>query len=666
MRTLPLRQATFALVVLLALAFSFHVRQGQFDTWKERPEKFFVDAQPLVTSMDGFFWVKTAQDFRGGIDTPRDKLRNHPDGVKRIRPVPLLSLMLVGVSSVFGVGLYTAGTYLISILAGLFIVPLALYFRKIELPAAGILGGLLTTFCYAYFTRTSVGGVDTDALILFFPLLISLFILHAGESESRKSVLLFSALAGFSMLLFYWWYLHEGFAVVYLGLLVLYLIVGRRDWKTVGWAALVFAVACNPLYLLKGIRALGFFVSSYVFASWDERLAGSIALPNPLRLIREAQTESITETLKLVLDQPLLVVLGLVLFGTAAVTRWKRLLPLLPLLVLGLVAFRGGRRFAMFLAPFVGAGYGFVLGILIQRLSDRVRAMKPYRDATVCVAGLLAFLPFSALTAIDFSPSPTLSSETIRSIGRLKEQLPAGSVVLSWWDYGFALGAVGEFATFHDGSSHGVNSYLIAKALSSTSQQELYATTAFVNRTGAETIGKTLAGSPSPEKTLADIGRHSGPVGREDVYLLFLEAMIPKYNAIHYLGNWDFETRTGQREGYQRLKCSTWANEQLRCEGLTIDSGSGSAGPGLTLERLIMIRNGKIVHDQLFSPGSGVVLQVLSNDDGAFAFYLLSDRAFRSNFNQMYFLGEYDRSRFELIEDDFPVSRVFRFKARPG
>jgi undecaprenyl-diphosphooligosaccharide--protein glycosyltransferase len=654
----------FAVVIVIIIAFSAHVRLEQYDLWKESPDRYFAESKPLLTTSDAYYWIRLAQEYRDGEynSGESDRLRAYPDGAKRVWPVPLLSLMLATASAIFGVELYETGIYLIPLLAGLFMIPLGLYCWRIGLPAAAILGGLITLFCREYFTRTSIGRVDTDALNLFFPFLASLLVLCAAESGSRKRTLLFSTLAGLSMFFFYWWYYHAGFSIVYLGLLILCLILGKRGWRTILEAAALYAVASNPVWLWKGCAGIAAFVRNTLFGSRADAISESVNLPAVLHTVTEFQLEPLVETLELILSWPLVVVVGLILFLPAAITRWRKLLPLLPLLGLGLLSFTSGRRFTIYLAPFVGIGYGWLLTVILDRLLGKLRKAAELKQVAACGAALLLFVPLYGATAAKFVPEPSLSSRTISTFARLNETLPPGAVVVSWWDYGYAMSGVGGLTTYHDGSSHRINTYLIARALTATSQQELYGTTAFINETGEEGLLEMLEESPAPAALLDGVGSYEGGVGRDDVHVLYLAAMIQKYAAIHYLGNWDLKSGSGKAEGYQRLQCSDWSGDRIRCGEMTIDAKTGYIREGLALEKIVLIRDGYEFQEMVFPNDTDVYLQVLLNGDSVFGFFLLNDRVYRSNFNQMFFLGRYDRSLFEEVYKDFPTARVFKMR----
>jgi dolichyl-diphosphooligosaccharide--protein glycosyltransferase len=298
---------------------------------------------------------------------------------------------------------------------------------------------------------------------------------------------------------------------------------------------------------------------------------------------------------------------------------------------------------------------------LLERLLSRMRIRELGRQLAVYAAALVLFIPLYGGTAAKFVPEPSLSSRTISTFARLKESLPAAAKVLSWWDYGYAMASVGGLTTYHDGSSHRLDTYLIARAITSTSQQELYGTTAFINDTGEKRLLELLEQSPRPAAILNGAGSHQGPAG-DDVYVLYLAAMIQKYAAIHYLGNWDLESGTGRAEGYRRLKCSDWTGDRIRCEEMTIDTASGYIRPDLALEKMVIIKDGYLFQEKQFPNDTDVYLQIMMKGDTAFGFLLLTERVYQSNFNQMFLLGRYDSALYEEVYKDFPTARVFKFR----
>lgn len=656
----------FASVVAAAIAFSTGVRLREYDVWRQHPERYTAARRPLVTSMDAFYFLRWADELREGTfrrgDT--DPLYGHPDGRTKPSPPPLLSVMLAVAARAFGGSTYTAGIYVIPLLSGLFILPLGLYAWRIGLPGAGLLGGLVGAFGREYYTRTSIGSVDTDALNLFFPLVLSLLILLACTAERVKQVCLFAALAGLTSLLFCTWYFHPAFSLVYLVMLVVGLLVHRKGWKTVAPAALLFVVASNPLYVGNAVTGLKGFATDYVLGGTSKSDAG-VRLPSVVATSAEAKRAQPSETLALALSPSWLALAGLVAFGVLAASRWKQVLPLAPVVVLGLFALGGGRRFAMFLGPVVGLGIGFALDMATQRVLARTRPRELVRVAAHIAVALGAFACVYSGTAAGFIPRPSVSSRTVAAFVRLKDVLPRGSVVLTSWDYGYALAALGGFSTYHDGSaSSAITSYLIAKGLAATRQEELYGTAACLDALGERRIREKMESSGDPVDVLRSVGRYDGSIDRDDVHVLLTEELIPKYAAIHDVGTWDFQKNEGTVDGYQRLDCSRWSEGRIDCAQATLDVRDGFLDRTRPLKKLVLIVNGKVAQETDFGHDDGLYLQVLADDKGANAFYLLTDRVFRSNFNQLYFLGRYDPSRFEEVFVDFPTVRVYRLRRR--
>ena len=88
--------------------------------------------------------------------------------------MPLLSYLIALMVPLFGGNYYLAGTMMIPWLASLFILPLGIYFYRIGLPSAGLLGGLVATFSSEYFMRWQLqyifchDGLEWSQLQLWF------------------------------------------------------------------------------------------------------------------------------------------------------------------------------------------------------------------------------------------------------------------------------------------------------------------------------------------------------------------------------------------------------------------------------------------------------------------------------------------------------------------
>ena len=72
---------------------------------------------------------------------------------------------------------------------------------------------------------------------------------------------------------------------------------------------------------------------------------------------------------------------------------------------------------------------------------------------------------------------------------------------------------------------------------------------------------------------------------------------------------------------------------------------------------------GQVVGEKKYPHSRGHTLQIIMANPRQFSeVQLLEDEVYLSNFNQMFLLGKYDRNLFEETMNEFPMSRLYRFK----
>ncbi|MBF0328048.1 MAG: hypothetical protein HQL10_02730 [Nitrospirae bacterium] len=641
----------FIVAVAICVSVSAGVRFKQYSVWTENPATHFVGNIPMMTTLDSYHWFKHAKDYKAGVAV---------EG----KTVPMLGYMLAKLSAFFDNNVYKAGIYLIPVLASLFIIPLCLYFYRLGFPAAGILGGLVGTFSYMYLARSCIGRVDTDALNLFFPFLSSYFILVAGDKKDLKSISLYSGLAGFSMLLFYWWYEHPGFTVIYMAVLIAYLFLNRIGWKTVAYASGFYILCSNPLLFWEGIQGVKSFFSSYFAITESKVVANAIAFPNVLDTITETQKVSINAVLSGILSEPVLAGAGLFLFVLCGLLNWKKIVPIIPVFVLGLWAFRSSNRFAMFLGPFVGAGLGFLLNIIVVHCIDWIKQKKgqnSIKDVVVYAMSFVMFFVFSSQTGISFVPFPSIPVGIYGTFIDFKKVSPDNSSIFTWWDFGHALKDAG-FAVYHDGASHGqLQTYFVGRGLVSDSQKELGNIIRCYNSECVHAL--ETADRITPKEMIEKATTYNGPIKTENVYALFTYDMIAKYGAISFFGLWDFDKKSGGNLFFEELRCTGIRDNILDCGDVKADLTSGLINKSTPLKKAVFSNNGSVVQELSYHHDRGLYLELIfdakSNIVGVF---ILEEKTFYSNFNQMYLLGRYDKNLFEEAYNAFPYARYFKVK----
>jgi len=767
----------FALVLMVCFLVSVLVRYQQFETWEKTPAAYFVGERPMMATLDAPYWLRLAREYNEGIYNQKDGLRGYPGStdtfkemspknlslplkytdqtpassfsylspspeapVIRYRSVPLLSFLIAHLTPFFNNNYYLAGTLLIPVFASLFILPLGIYFFRIGVPLSGLLGGLIGTFAGGYYMRSSIGRIDTDMLNLFFPVLAGLFILLAGKAKTERNVLLYSVGAGLSLFLFQWWYAKAAFTLAYFMVLVFSLYIQQKSFRTVLLSALLFVLCAHPETVMSGTGSVENLLETYFVI---EETASSIVIdngttpatfPNVFKTISEADTVHMDEVFRRVLSNTMIGWTGFLAFFALVILRWRVLLPLVPMLALGLLSFQSSNRFIMFLAPFIGIGLGWLLqlgveGVFLlitknidhrdvegkevkrkrlkakgslwakiivwlsmdfyangrapkgtknvktnQQIVAKEVAKNIYhrdiedtkvdwwnwvRQGTLYLWMAVFFWLISGQTAISFVPGPSIHTGLYATFLEVKKRVPEDAVLLTWWDYGFAITDATGLSTFHDGSAQfSPKTYFIARGLISPDPEELYYITQYLATKGNRGIAEN---NTSPE-TLLEAVRNPQHKPWDPIYLFFTADMTGKYGAISKLGSWDIVNGGSKPRGYQNLACNKITNEEMNCRGAKIDLKAGKINNQVPLKRMIFIRDGKVLREQKFGHAQGYSLQILVTGQQIVEVQLIDEEVFRSNYNQMFLLGKYDLELFEETYNAFPFSRLYRFK----
>ena len=362
----------------------------------------------MMTTLDAPYWLRMAREYNGGNYKQKTGLRGYPESTDTFkemsakelslplkytdttpaysspylssssrtqeinyRDVPLLSFFIAHLAPFFNYNYYLIGTMLIPVLASLFILPLGMYFFRIGVPVSGLLGGLIGTFAGGYYMRSSIGRIDTDMLNLFFPVLAGLLILLAGKAKTERGVLLYAVWAGLSLFLLQWWYGKAGFTLAYFMVLVLSLFVQQICFRTILVGAFLFVLCAQPATFISGTGAVKNFMKWYLTIEDAKEVVivngnTPASFPNTMSTISEVDHVPMREVLRRVLSNTTLDWIGFLGFFGLAVFKWRMLLPLVPMLALGVLSFQSSNRFIMYLAPFIGIGLGLLLQLGIE------------------------------------------------------------------------------------------------------------------------------------------------------------------------------------------------------------------------------------------------------------------------------------------------------------
>jgi dolichyl-diphosphooligosaccharide--protein glycosyltransferase len=679
----------------------------------------------MMTTLDSYHWLRLAKSLKGiPSESEQDQLRNFPEGKKFEKP--FITHMMAKAGPIFSNDFYEGNIFLMIALSGVFIFPLAFYFYCIGFPISGLLGGLISTVSYEYLIRTGVGRVDTDVLLLFFLFLICVFVLQASKTRNIIYILLYSSLAGYTTyLLTEWWGKHFfilPFAAVLILSLWAYPQTNNDKLRDQGDLKLVRRLASLKLRLFVSSIALGFFlVSGSGFNVSDlldenfytpgghyikERLGAEhsielremepdalpnvVEFPNVIKTITEATTLTTLDSLNLLLKSTTLSIVGLISFLIFFAIHWRKLIPLIVIFFLGILVFHSSRRFAIFLAPFVGIGYGFMVTVAVGWAFEFFRTLGHRKDrsespkfgqdykqlsrlpwhrlreySNYCVAALF-FLSITSKTAIGLVPKPSVPIQNYSSFLYLRDNLPTRSAIYTWWDYGYALTEITGQATFHDGGNQNTpKTFFVAQSFISDSQDELYNTISYLTSKGVSGIYELIENNVAYEDILFNVKSNPPKLQNMNIYLLYSKDMIGKYQTINSIGRWDVKSKLlGPRKNYRELNCNRFHGNQLFCKEGTIDITRGITPNGKPLRETIIVDGGYIQRRISYQNNQGQYLQILSNQSELIDVQLIDEEVYRSNLNQMFLLGQYEHKYFEQYYNAFPWTRVFHVKAQ--
>jgi dolichyl-diphosphooligosaccharide--protein glycosyltransferase len=635
--------------------------------WEAYRSAYYLDDVPMVTTVDAFRWIHYADDLIDGkYDTTQDDLlMYYPDGSERMKPFPLLSLILIVMAKIKGVNLFEAGIHLIPFLAGLFIFPLGILFYRLGYPAAGLLGGITGGFSVNYFNRSTAGRIDTDSLNLFFLFFTPLLILLTAERKKRSHIFLLSAFTGISQFLFQFWYHHAMFITIFFFVFAFTLYLYKHPLKIIAISSAIYILFSGPHYLFGGVTHLIDLIEFYMFTP-KEQLGG---YPNVYYTVTEASKLGIGEVLKTLFVHPVAAGFAFALLGLMVFRLNKKLAPLAPIFLIGMMTFISSNRFVMYLAPFMGIAYGFMIDTLARLIPGEKKPHLILKDT----AGYLGFALISFLLLVPFNATglrkfyivpPSIPTPLYSTFNILRDYLPKNSAIYTWWDFGLAIEAQARLATFHDGLSQNTpKTWLIARSYL-LDQERMSKNIAYIANNGVKELKKTHI-----KKAENLVDSYPIPLEKENVYLFFTEDMISKFGAIHYIGSWDNETL--QNEFFiVQLDCRDTTDTEVNCRSMRISKDLGlmySANPNnkapYPLLGIAELEGGVLLSER-FTDFQGGYYAILAKTSGKTrAAYIVGKRAYASSFVQLFILGKPDPERFDEVLNLFPLMRLFKVKS---
>ncbi|WP_456397493.1 STT3 domain-containing protein [Desulfurobacterium sp.] len=676
--------------IMVPVIVGLYLRFDDLAVWHSKKSSFYYKDRPLFTSYDAFYFARWSEDYlKGKYEAGKmDPLRFVPDNyivsklsdseIKKLKaykavypdPIPLESFMGAIFSKLFNTHIENVAVYLTPILAVLFIFPLVIYMDEIGAPVAGFSGAMFGVISLMYLARTTIARFDTDSLNLFFPFLIAYFFHKILHSEGNRKYV-FAVLAGFSCYLFNWWYAHPDlvlimFFVFILGLFITKRKVSREDLKLIG----VLALFSSPVVLWHGISSLINRVNTYILEFG--KTATNVGFPNVMQSISEAQRASLKMIIFTSTGNALIFFIGFVFIFVFFLKNWRQTLFLLPTFFLGLMAFKSGNRFVMYLAPFIGMGFGYAFDFVLDIFSGKQVKIDKFSISNGfikellliglgCIITILSLI--SQSEAVKFVAVPKITPSLEGAFLRLRNITPEDAWIWTWWDYGTAIQYLSRRAVYHDGQSQlSPKTYFVATTFSASSPKIAYNTINGISNVGVTYIDKWLKEGQTPESIRDKFfkGVFNSKL-KHPVYWLFTEDEIGKFAWINYFGTWNFDLKKGIKDTINPVGiCFIPSKNRVVCGGITIDLKTGiiKARGTAVLNKIGVNIDGK--YKEFSYDPEGRYYFDLVKTEGKLLGFIMDQQPFYSMFNQMYILRNYDSNYFKLIYDDFPTMVVYK------
>ena len=267
-----------------------------------------------------------------------------------------------------------------------------------------------------------------------------------------------------------------------------------------------------------------------------------------------------------------------------------------------------------------------------------------------------------------FVPRPSFSKEVIKGFRAMDRNLPSGSVVATWWDYGYASMLFNNYNTLHDGGNQtSPATHYVARALIATSQQETSAILKYLAADGLRGIAQHASSAEAVEQAFI-----KGPEAQTPpVYLVLTEQMGGWIGSVSKLGLWDTQkgepillsgAAAGDSLRYLELRCRTSETASINCNGNPIDFDQGTISGQPLLQAVTQAKNGFATARQNYHDNAISFLHLADVEGRGTRVLSFHERLAGSTFHELFHLGQIEENLFTLVYDDYPHIRIFEVR----
>ena len=353
--------------------------------------------------------------------------------------------------------------------------------KKIAGNVGGFFSALMLASNQSFIGRTLFGHADSDAWVVFFPLIITLLFIESINSKSTIKLAISATLAGVCIGLFSytwggWWYIFD-FLLGVAGITFIYLlIVYRKDLQ------LNFKIFFNDRIKNLVLASIIFFFASLIFVvvfrNFDIFLAAFKPFglskikapvhytlwPNVLTTVAELNPGSLDQVVGSVGGKIIWLIglLGILLALLKRDNQGKLDIKYSLLLAFWLIATTYatilGIRFSLLVAPAFAIAFGTALGmsyIYISKWASKGLHIHKTITNIILIVVFLTFYIQPVTGSINAAKSdiPLINDAWYNSLQTINQNSTSSAIITSWWDFGHHFKALADRRVTFDGTT---------------------------------------------------------------------------------------------------------------------------------------------------------------------------------------------------------------------
>ncbi|MEY4504317.1 MAG: hypothetical protein RL154_610 [Pseudomonadota bacterium] len=684
----------FWLAVILVYAWGILARMF-WVYWASGFPEFFWNAQLMVNTNDSYYFAEGARDILSGTHQLGD--RSPVD-----EALPIISAWLTKFSPF---SLESIILFMPAIFSSFVVIPLALVGKELNRPLLGLTAGVLAVITHSFYNRTMVGYYATDLFGLVTPSFVAFFAYAVLKNASTTRIIGLLTSVAFAM-----WTYRSSYSLVLATLIVMggYALIYNRQnkkiWYTlalslvalvefepllktailfIGMALLIKqeekALKLLPIVALLGVVVFWYFggldpiinrLDAYVFGKSLQVQEASLKYFDVVQTIREAGKIDINTLATRISGSLFVFILSIAGLGWL-IFKERQLIVFLPMLGLGLLAYKAGLRFTAFGVPAAALGFA----ALIYYASDYIKE-RTGKIAFIAVGIMLALAPNIA-HILEYKVPVVLEASEVKLLNDFGKSVTPEDYVYAWWDYGYPIRYYADVKNHSDGGKHdGATNFIESTILTASSQalaanmlreatekhEELIAQNN-VNKIGVFELILKERNVTDPNILLEQMGQKSFTTSKKtrDAYVYMPLEMLEIFPTVKLFSNIDLKTGHSKSEPFfMSAPIIGNTNDALQlANGIVINKSDGTVLAGsskLTLESMDIVRDGIVKHEEF---GNGRVrLIILADSQTAI---LADDETYNSAYIQMFALNNYDKSLFEPVVET-PKLKIFKLK----